>query len=109
MSIEQTNVVDFIGVDRTSGEVVLTLTDAIDWDDQEAHLRLLKAKLESYLAFVEAGEILESYPDARGRPVRIDVIFRVQPIPAAIQLLDRAKEVGGDIGVSVDWKVGVGG
>lgn len=109
MAIEQTNVVDAAGLDRETGEAVLTLIDALAWEDASAHLRLLQAKLETYLAFVESGEVFESYPAARGRAVRIDAIFRYAPTGDAAELLQRAKEVGAGLAVSLTWQVRAGG
>ena len=35
------------------------------------HQGVSQAKINRYLAFVESGEVLERYPDARTRPVRL--------------------------------------
>jgi hypothetical protein len=77
MSVDQTNVVDAIGIDNVTGDVVLTITDHLDWtgNDNE-HLLMLQEKLNTYLSFVESGEILETYPDATGRTVLIDVVCK---------------------------------
>lgn len=77
MSVEQTNVVDAIGVDNATGDVVLTITDHLEWSggDNE-HLLLLQEKLNTYLSFVESGELLEAYPNAIGRAVFIDVVYK---------------------------------
>ena len=32
-----------------------------------------------YLAFVESGEILESYPDTKDRPIEFKVVFQFPP------------------------------
>ena len=55
MGVEQTTVIDAIGIDQVSGAVHLTIADALAWD--AAHLRLLQEKLNAYLAFVESGEL----------------------------------------------------
>ena len=62
MTIDQTGVVDFIGID-TAGNVRLTISDHLEWDvNTKEHLFQLQEKLNCYLAFVESGEILETYP-----------------------------------------------
>ncbi len=88
---------------------MLSLIDALDWEDEPAHLRLLQSKLESYLTFVESGEVFESYPAARGKPVRIDAIFRYAPTDGAVELLQRAKDVAASVAVSLSWQVRPGG
>jgi hypothetical protein len=77
MSVDQTNVVDAIGVDNATGDVVLTITDHREWTGSDnEHRLLLQEKLNTYLSFVESGELLESYPNAKGRAVLIDVVCK---------------------------------
>jgi len=40
---------------------------------------LFQTKLNHYLAFVESGEILESYPGAKGRPILFSAVFKFPP------------------------------
>lgn len=105
MAIEQANVIDAIGLDHETGEAVLTLLDALDWANVPKHARLLQSKLEAYLTFVESGELFESYPDARGRTIRIDAIFRRPPPDDAIALLRRATDVAAGLSVTLKWRV----
>ncbi len=74
MSIEQRKVIDFVGVDEKANEVVLTISDHLDWDDPKSnHLFLLQDKINDYLAFIESGELLKKYPDSKGRNPVIQV------------------------------------
>ena len=79
MSVEQTSVIDIISADRNTEKVVLTISDHLDWSNSLEHQKLLQEKLNRYLAFVETGEILESYPDAKDRPVGFRVVFKFAP------------------------------
>jgi hypothetical protein len=63
MSVEQKDVIDAIGVNKESGEVVLTISDHLDWEDTSAHLLVLQDKINTYIAFIESGEILQSMVD----------------------------------------------
>ena len=38
MSLEETNVVDAIGTDKTSGMVLLSIIDYWDWSNESAHI-----------------------------------------------------------------------
>ncbi|MFS8146339.1 DUF6572 domain-containing protein [Rhizobium sp. BR 249] len=79
MSVDQTDVVDAIGIDNVTGEVVLTITDHLDWTGNEGkHFLLLQEKLNTYLGFVESGEILETYPNAKDRAILIDIVGKYQ-------------------------------
>lgn len=76
MTIDQSNVVDAIGVDKETGDLVLTIVDHLEWTSNfDEHLQLLQEKLDTYLCFIESGEIYQTYPDAKNRPVLIDVVY----------------------------------
>jgi hypothetical protein len=93
MSIDDPNAVDYIGTDNTTGEVVLTISDHLDWSDPPAHINLLQEKLNSYLAFYESGDIYVLYPDARGRPVRILVMCKYPIDSPGIRFFEHAEAV----------------
>jgi len=93
VSVEQFDVVDVISIDKSTGEVILTVSDHLDWSDTVKHQTTLQTKLNKYLAFVESGEILTRYPDAKDRPVLFKVVFKYQPDQEGWQFLARAKEV----------------
>jgi hypothetical protein len=63
------DIIDFIGVDKVTGKVILTISDHLDWMDSNYHLRKLQDKLNCYLCFCESGELHKSYPDAKGRGI----------------------------------------
>ena len=93
MSLEQTNVVDFIGIDPDTENAVLTLVDPLPWAlDDKDHLLALQEKINSYLSFVESGEILKAYPKAKDREVTIKVVFKHEPNNTALQFLKRARQ-----------------
>lgn len=92
MAIDDPGVVDIIGIDP-AGTVVLTVSDHLDWNDSIQHQLTLQAKLNRYLAFIESGEILESYPGAKGKPVMIEVVTQNDPDPGGIEFLEKAKKV----------------
>ncbi|WP_261316788.1 DUF6572 domain-containing protein [Rhizobium leguminosarum] len=59
---------------------MLTITDHLEWTGSDnEHLLLLQEKLNTYLGFVESGEMLETYPDAKGKAVLIDVVCKYPP------------------------------
>lgn len=101
MSLDRPYSVDAIGIDRDSGAVVLTLVDSWDWREAGKHSKALESKLDAYFAFIESGEIFESYPDAKGRKVVIDVITRFPLSPVGRSLLESAAKVARPLGVEV--------
>jgi hypothetical protein len=109
MSVEQTDVVDIISTDRDTGQVVLTISDHLDWSDRVGHQAILQKKLNTYLAFVESGEILEQYPKARNRPVAFKVVFRVPPDDSGRAFVAKAREVIETAGFALRDEVFTGG
>lgn len=77
MTVDQTKVVDFISVDKT-GSVVLTVSDHLEWSSDD-HLFQLQEKVNSYLVFIESGELLNEFPNAASRPIRIEVVCKFSP------------------------------
>ena len=108
MSVDQLGTVDVISVDDRSGSVVLTVSDHLDWTDSTEHQILLQKKLNSYLSFVESGEILERYPRAKDRPVVFRIVFKFKPDQEAMGFLTRAKEIVESAGFQLHYEVFAG-
>lgn len=90
MSLDRPSVVDAVGTDKADGDVVLSVIDDLDWDEEPQHLAALQQKLNAYFGFVESGQIYEAYPDAIGRRLRIDIISRTQIPPVGLAFLQKA-------------------
>ncbi len=92
MAVDDSDVVDIVSIDP-DGSVVLTISDHLEWVESVSHQLILQEKFNRYLAFVESGEILESYPKAKGRPVVFSVVSQYDPDASGSAFLERAKEV----------------
>jgi len=92
MAVDQPDVIDIIGVDE-AGTVVLTGSDHLDWSNEAEHLLILQKKLNLYLALVEGGEILERYPDSKGRKITFAIVFKYKPSKEARLFLQRASSI----------------
>ena len=103
MSINQTNIIDAIGI-RREGKVILTISDHHSWDEN-CHLQLLQDKINAYLQFIESGQILEDYPNAAGKEVVIETVMKYRPTPGAISFLEEAKEIIKGAGFDFHWRV----
>jgi hypothetical protein len=104
MALERLDVVDAMGIEKETDVAVLSLIDAWDWDDEQAHLLALQEKLNVYFGFIEDGQVWEAYPAAKGKQLRIDVIFRCPPTPRAIEMLGAADRVASQLEVSVAFE-----
>ena len=106
MSVDQTNVVDAIGVDNTTGEVVLTITDHLNWSGNDnEHFLLLQEKLNTYLSFVESGEILETYPDAKDRIVLIDIVCKYPISQQAQGFYKKITQISEGAGIKLRYRL----
>ena len=90
MTVEQKDVIDIISKNK-EGEFVLTISDHVDWSNLRAHLTLLQDKINTYLEFLESGEIYEKYPDAKDHPLVIEVMFHYPLHPQAKLFLDKVQ------------------
>jgi len=92
-----------VGIDEATGEVVLTLLDALLWDDSK-HLKLLQDKLNAYFNFIESKQLLAEYPDAVGRSIRIDVICRYDIPASASDFFSQAHTVARQLDAVLSWR-----
>lgn len=105
MPVEQTDRIDYIGIENSTGNIVLTISDGLNWADPRSHLAKLQEKLNCYLRFRESGEIYESYPAARGRGIAIQVVAKHDLSEEALSFMERMKQAVEGAGiVSFTWK-----
>ena len=93
MSVDQTDVIDIIGIDKKTGYVVLTISDHLEWEGDNDHHVILQEKLNTYLSFIESGEIYESYPQASGKKFLISVYGRNEPDEEGLKFLAKVKKI----------------
>lgn len=102
MALTRTDTVDWLGLHKPSGPIVLFLLDESEWDvdDEMNHIFLLQEKLNRYLAFIESGEVFDRLLDteiatevARDTPIRIRILARCVPTEKALKFLKFATNV----------------
>jgi hypothetical protein len=92
MTIEQTDKIDFVSV-SDAGELTLSISDHLDWEDSGRHLVLLQDKLNAYLRFIESGELGEKFPHAVGKPIIINLVAKFDLSKQGSSLIAQAREV----------------
>ena len=97
-------VVDYVGIDL-NGDVVLTVSDHLIWDDKNEHLLALQNKINAYLAFMEKGNLYEEYPDAKDRNIVISIVAQYEPNDTAKIFLDRIGETLESAGYELRFRV----
>jgi len=101
MSIEQSNVIDFIGT-TPEEKVILTLTDHLSWNE-DIHLQLLQNKINSYLKFIESGQIYKDYPLASAQEISIKTM-KYEPDKIAINFVERCKSLINGTCLGFEWQ-----
>lgn len=108
MSIEDVNKIDSIGTPCDSTDTVsLAISDHLVWDSPvEEHLYKLQEKINTYITFIESGEIYESFPQAKGRGLKIiEIYFKYPPPEEAISFLRQVSDILEPINMKLKYKV----
>ena len=96
MSVDQTNVIDSIGIDSAKNEALLIIADHLEWGCDEKHdkehMYLLQEKVNTYLRFIESGEIYGVYPKSRNKALVIRLIGKYDMCESAMIFFKRIQE-----------------
>ncbi|HPK29581.1 MAG TPA: hypothetical protein PK979_00885 [Bacteroidales bacterium] len=55
MSVENRMIIDFIS--EKEDNVILTISDHLEWDEENEHIFLLQEKINDYLIAIESGQL----------------------------------------------------
>lgn len=91
MSIENTKVIDFIS--ESDDNVILTISDHLEWDEDNEHIFLLQEKINSYLMAIESGQLNEKYPASIGKKVTISVALKYNPNENGVSFLSNVTDI----------------
>jgi hypothetical protein len=106
MSIDETSKIDFWWRDKEKGLAVLAISDHLDWDQDEGeHLLLLQEKLNTYLHFIESGEMVKMKPDMAGLPVVIQILAKYPLSEQATTFYRLAEKTISGAGFSLEFEL----
>lgn len=103
MTVENFEVIDALGISKESGEVVLTISDHLTWENPSEHFEILECKIGRYLDFIQSGQLLESVPDAANRHVRISIFCKYPPSAHAHSFLTAAERQLAEVAVKFSF------
>lgn len=103
MTIKDIDSIDAIGIDNEDA-VVLMINDDMPWDDEE-HLPLMEEKLITYVSFAVDGRLLEQYPDAEGKKIKIHIECHYAPNEEAQSFLTVSAKLAQDAGITLTYGV----
>lgn len=81
------SVIDVIGHDANTGEVVLVMNQPNELGNSEDELFLLQERFNAYVSFLLDGEMVEAHPDVAGKKTRIELRCAGMPGARALELL----------------------
>jgi hypothetical protein len=103
MSVDQISVVDVVSLNE-AGEVILTISDHLPWDEKNEHLLILQEKINRYLVFVESGEICAKFPESKAKKVIVSVVALYPPTEAANQFLIQVGQIVEAAGLGFEFR-----
>ncbi len=81
-------------MDETNdGEVLLVITDHLEWENLSEHLTLLEKKLSTYVFVLESGRIFEGREHLRGKKFILVVDCQYSPAPDAIDYINHVRPI----------------
>jgi hypothetical protein len=107
MSIEQADKIDFVTIEYQMGDVLLSISDHLSWDEDEGeHLLMLQTKLNTYLAFIEGGQMYRQIPETVGRRVVINLVGKFPLSEEATKFFRLASQAIRDAGFALRFEHG---
>jgi hypothetical protein len=104
MTVEDTDKIDRIALERASGKVLLVISDHLPWDiDEGQHLVLLQAKVNRHLDAIESGELYRRFPLTRGRSFVIVIYSLFELSQDGRNLVGNLKNGLAEMGIELRW------
>jgi hypothetical protein len=80
-------VIDVIGCDPKTSEVVLVMNEREEWDGSDEQLLALQERFNAYVSFLLDGEMAADHPELAGKKARIELRCAHMPDAHALELL----------------------
>jgi hypothetical protein len=102
MSVDQKNVVDFVGYSYEPKRMFMAISDHLPWDElEDFHLSLLDHKIRSYLHFIENGQFAKRFPAFLDSRIIIEVLGKYPLSNKANKFFERMRRVVEDEGLEL--------
>jgi hypothetical protein len=93
MAIDNPLIVDVVSVDNIKSSVILDIADQLDWNQEKEHLLMLENKINAYLEFIQSGQLVDIYPDAKGKSPIIHVACYHEPTKSAVAFFNEVDKI----------------
>lgn len=106
-SLTDPNTIDMWGIPKSdSGTIILGIADHLEWDNktlQDKHLLALQRKINSYIAFIESGEVYSEIPAALGKSLVIRVYGKHEASEQGKLFFERVAELLRKVGIGFEF------
>jgi hypothetical protein len=107
MSVTDAKIIDMWGIPKwDNSKIILGISDHLEWGDkaqQGEHLLLLQEKINTYIAFIESGEIYTEIPGALGKSPVIRVHGKYELPEQGEVFIDRVAETLKEVGIGFEF------
>ena len=100
MSVLELKKLDVLYLDEDDTDMVLGITDHLDWEDEAWHWDVLMDKINVYLAYIEVGEWKKRVPE-NVKSATIHIMFKYDIPDSIIERLKMVSEYTGKHGVGI--------
>lgn len=91
--IENLTQVEAVAISKEGNEVVLLISDHLDWVSEVQHLSLLQDKLNLYMDYILYGQLETEIPQAKLPKKVIEIKFVHEPTENAINFLKKCSSL----------------
>jgi hypothetical protein len=91
--VRNPNAVDLVTHDPKTGEYIVIMIEDRPWSDSPEQLDQLLAKINNYVHFIEDGGLSQRFPQAEGKPVRIQLDCNNTPTGESAKLIAQAQQL----------------
>ncbi|WP_339521621.1 DUF6572 domain-containing protein [Pseudomonas sp. EL_65y_Pfl2_R96] len=107
MSVTDAKIIDMWGIPKwDNSKIILGITDHLEWGEkaeQGEHLLVLQEKINTYIAFIESGEIYTEIPGAQGKSPVIRVHGKYELPEQGEMFIDRVAETLKEVGIGFEF------
>ncbi len=90
--VENPNTVDLVTHDLKTDEYALIMVETREWDGSEERLQEIRAKIENYVLFALCGQMTRLYPEASGKPIRLQLDCEIPPDAKTADFLEEVRQ-----------------
>ncbi len=103
MSVIELNTIDFITEKEDC--VILTISDHLEWDEENEHIWILQEKINLYLSAIESGQVRNKFPQSSGKRIIISVALKYEPNEMGRLFFSKVDEVLSNAGYGFSFYV----